>query len=62
MRALKIAGIVIGGLVALVVIALLLVVLFVDPNDYRDDIERVVEEALKESTTLWKAATSSSLP
>jgi AsmA protein len=52
MRALKIAGIVIGGLVALVVIALLLVVLFVDPNDYRDDIERVVESKTGRQLTL----------
>jgi AsmA protein len=52
MRALKIAGIVVGGLVALVVIALLLVVLFVDPNDYRDDIERVVESKTGRQLTL----------
>jgi len=43
MRALKIAGIVVGGIVALIVVVLLAVVLFVDPNDYRDDIERIVE-------------------
>src|SRR5688500_20137230 len=52
MRALKIAGIVVGGLVALVVIALLLVVLLVDPNDYRDDIERVVESKTGRQLTL----------
>lgn len=52
MRALKIAGIVIGGLVALVVIALLLVLLLVDPNDYRDDIERVVESKTGRQLTL----------
>jgi AsmA protein len=52
MRALKIAGIVVGGLVGLVVIALLLVVLFVDPNDYRDDIERVVESKTGRQLTL----------
>lgn len=43
MRLLKIAGIVVGALVALVVIALVYVALFVDPNDYRDDIERLVQ-------------------
>lgn len=52
MRALKIAGIVVGGLIALVVIALLLVVLLVDPNDYRDDIERVVESKTGRQLTL----------
>ena len=52
MRALKIAGIVLGGLIALVVIALLLVVLFVDPNDYRADIERVVESKTGRQLTL----------
>lgn len=52
MRALKIAGIVVGGIVALIVLALLLVVLFVDPNDYRDDIERVVETKTGRQLTL----------
>lgn len=44
MRALKIAAYVAGGLIALIGVALLLVAVFVDPNDYRDDIERIVEE------------------
>lgn len=52
MRALKIAGIVIGSVIALVVVGLLLVVLFVDPNDYRDDIERVVESKTGRQLTL----------
>lgn len=52
MRALKIAGIVIGGVLALIVIVLLGVVLFVDPNDYRDDIERVVESKTGRQLTL----------
>lgn len=52
MRGLKIAGIVVGGLIGLVVIALLLVVLLVDPNDYRDDIERVVESETGRQLTL----------
>lgn len=52
MRALKIAGIVVGGIVALIVLALLAVVLFVDPNDYRDDIERLVESKTGRQLTL----------
>ena len=52
MRALKIAGIVVGGLLALLVVVLLGVVLFVDPNDYRDDIERVVEAKTGRQLTL----------
>ncbi len=43
MRVLKTAAYVVGGLIALIVVALLLVVMFVDPNDYRGDIERLVE-------------------
>ncbi len=43
MRIAKIAAFVIGGLLALIVLALVLIVAFVDPNDYRDDIERIVE-------------------
>lgn len=52
MRALKIAAWVAGGLVALIVVALLLVVLFVDPNDYRDDIARMVEQKTGRKLTL----------
>lgn len=52
MRALKIAGIVVGLVVALIVLALLAVVLLVDPNDYRDDIERVVEHKTGRQLTL----------
>lgn len=52
MRALKIAGIVVGSIVALIVLALIAVVLFVDPNDYRDDIERVVENKTGRQLTL----------
>jgi AsmA protein len=52
MRALKIAGIVVGGIVVLIVLALLAVVLFVDPNDYRDDIERLVERQTGRQLTL----------
>src|SRR5687768_4041123 len=52
MRALKIAGIVVGSIVALIVVVLLAVVLFVDPNDYRDDIERIVESKTGRQLTL----------
>ncbi|HEY0683692.1 MAG TPA: AsmA family protein [Steroidobacter sp.] len=52
MRALKIAGIVVGSIVALIVLALLAVLLFVDPNDYRDDIERIVESKTGRQLTL----------
>ena len=31
-------------MIGLIVIALVLVVMFVDPNDYRDDIQRIVEQ------------------
>ena len=52
MRALKIVGFVLGGLVALIVIALIAVLLFVDPNDYRDDIEQLVERETGRELTL----------
>jgi AsmA protein len=44
MRALKIAGIVVAALVLLVVLALGALLLFVNPNDYRDDIAKLVEQ------------------
>lgn len=52
MRALKIVGIAIGALIALVVVTLLLVLIFVDPNDFRDDIERLVERQTGRELTL----------
>ena len=52
MRALKIVGYVVGGLVAIIVIALIGILVFVDPNDYRDDIERLVEERTGRELTL----------
>ena len=52
MRMLKIAGYVVGGLVALIVLALVLIVVFVDPNDYRDDIERIVQTETGRKLTL----------
>ncbi len=44
MRALKIAGAAVAALVALLVIGALVLAWWVDPNDYRDDIERLVAE------------------
>jgi AsmA protein len=52
MRALKIAGFVAGGLIALIVLALVAVLIFVDPNDFRDDIERIVERETGRELTL----------
>jgi AsmA protein len=44
MRALKIAGIVVAVLVVLVIVGLGAILLFVNPNDYRDDIAKLVEQ------------------
>ncbi len=52
MRGLKIAAYIIGALVALVILALVLVVVFVDPNDYRDDIAAIVERETGRKLTL----------
>ncbi len=52
MRALKIAGYVVGALIALIVVAVTLIVLFVDPNDYRDDIAAAVETRTDRKLTL----------
>jgi AsmA protein len=45
MRLLKIAGIVLGSLIVLIVIALLAVRLFVNPNDYKDRIAAAVRQS-----------------
>jgi AsmA protein len=52
MRVAKIAAYVVGGLLALIVLALVLVVVFVDPNDYRDDIERIAQTETGRKLTL----------
>jgi AsmA protein len=44
MRGLKIAGIVVGALLGLVVIGAIAIVVLVDPNDYRDDIAKLVQQ------------------
>jgi AsmA protein len=45
MRALKIVGMVVGGLVALMALCLVAIWLFFDPNDYKDRITAVVRES-----------------
>ena len=52
MRIAKIAAYAIGGLIGLIVLTLVLIVVFVDPNDYRDDIERIVEAQTGRKLTL----------
>lgn len=52
MRALKIAGYVVGALLALIVVAIALIALFVDPNDFRDDIAAAVESRTGRTLTL----------
>ncbi len=52
MRILKVAAYGIGALLALIVVVLLAVVIFVDPNDYRDDIARMVEQQTGRKLTL----------
>lgn len=52
MRAVKIAAYVAGGLLALVVVTVTLIVLFVDPNDHRDRIAAVVERETGRKLTL----------
>jgi AsmA protein len=52
MRPLRIVALVAAGLIGLIVIALVLVVVFVDPNDYRDDIEKMVEQKTGRALTL----------
>jgi AsmA protein len=45
MRALKLVGLVAGGLIALLIVLLLGIRLFVDPNDYKDRIARAVKSS-----------------
>jgi len=52
MRAIKILGFAIGGLIALLVLALLAVWLFVDPNDYKDRIAAAVKDSTGRSLSL----------
>jgi len=52
MRALKLAGIVLGALVALLIIALLAIRLFVDPNNYKGRIEQAVKGSTGRELTL----------
>jgi AsmA protein len=52
MRALKFVGIALGGVVALLALALLAVWWFVDPNDYKDRIAAAVKESTGRSLSL----------
>ena len=52
MRPLRIVAYVAAGLIGLIVIGLIFVVVFVDPNDYRDDIQRIVKEKTGRELTL----------
>jgi AsmA protein len=52
MRSLRVAAYVIGGLMGLIVIALVAVLIFVNPNDYRADIEQLVERQTGRELTL----------
>ena len=52
MKALRVAGYLVGGVVALIVVALVLILVFVDPNDYRDDIAQIVERETGRKLTL----------
>src|SRR5438045_2549828 len=52
MRALKLAGIIVGALIALVVLGAIALIIFVDPNDYRSDIERVAKQRTGRDLTI----------
>src|SRR5688572_14285063 len=52
MRPLRIVAYVAAGLIGLIVIGLVLVLVFVDPNDYRDDIQKIVKEKTGRELTL----------
>lgn len=52
MRFIKIAAWAVGALVALVIVTIVLVMIFVDPNDYRDEIAARVETATGRKLTL----------
>ena len=52
MKALKIFGMVIGGVLALLVLALVAVWLFFDPNDYKDRITAAVQDSTGRSLSL----------
>jgi AsmA protein len=52
MRPLRIVAYIAAGLIGLIVIGLVLVLVFVDPNDYRDDIQKLVKEKTGRELTL----------
>lgn len=62
MRALKIFGMVIGGLVALMLLGLVAIWLFFDPNDYKDRIAAKVQESTGRTLALPGKLTLSVFP
>jgi AsmA protein len=52
MRIVRIAAIVVGTLVALVIVAVIALLLFVDPNKYRGDIEKAAKEHSSRALTI----------
>jgi len=52
MRALRIVGIVVGVIVALIAVTLIAVTIMFDPNDYKAEIERLVEQKTERKLTL----------
>ena len=52
MRALKLVGILVGGLVVLLIVLLLAVRLFVNPDDYKDRIAQEVKSSTGRELTL----------
>jgi AsmA protein len=52
MRVVRAVAIVVGAVVALVILAMIAVLAFVDPNRYRGDIERVAQEHTSRALTI----------
>jgi AsmA protein len=52
MKLLKIAGYIVAGMAGLLVLGVGLIALFFDPNDYKADIERLVQDSTKRKLTL----------
>jgi AsmA protein len=52
MKLLKIAGYIVAGVVGLLVLGVGLIALLFDPNDYKADIERLVQDSTKRKLTL----------
>ncbi|MGD9842726.1 MAG: AsmA family protein, partial [Steroidobacteraceae bacterium] len=52
MRILKIAGWLVGSIIALLIVGIALVALFFDPNDYKTEIETLVKDKTGRTFTL----------